>query len=162
MKTAMEISMSAIARVFSSASVAAVLALIIAACSVTYEYHGYVPTGHDLRAVKVGESTPEDVLETVGRPASAGFLDPGTWYYAAAKIRRRAFRDPEFTDQQVVAISFNEEGTVSNVERFGLKNGQPVVLNRRITETDLGQLSIVDQLMKSFGRIDPGELLSRQ
>ena len=35
-------------------------------------------------------------------------------------------------ERQVVAISFNESGTVTNVERFGLERGQIVVLSRRV------------------------------
>ena len=152
--------MTGFARVFSG-SCAAVLAWMIVACSSTYDFHGYTPSQYELRSVIVGESTPEEVLEAVGRPVSSGFLARDTWYYVSANIRRRAFREPEFTDRQVVAISFNDDGKVANVERFGLERGRPVVLSRRITETELGRLTIVEQLMRSFGRIDPAEALAR-
>ena len=157
----MDVAMTAIARLFSG-SCAMVLAWLIAACSPTYDFHGYTPSQHELRPIKVGETTQQEVLEAVGRPISTGFLANDTWYYVSANIRRIAFREPEFTERQVVAISFNEEGQVANIERFGLEKGRPVVLSRRITETDLGRLTIVEQLMRSFGRIDPAEALVRQ
>ncbi|MDE0306257.1 MAG: outer membrane protein assembly factor BamE [Albidovulum sp.] len=153
--------MSWIARVFSGLC-AAVLASLVVACSPTYDFHGYTPSQYELRSVKVGESTQQEVLEAVGRPVSSGFLARDTWYYVSANIRRSAFREPEFTDRQVVAISFDNEGMVSNVERFGLERGRPVVLSRRVTETELGRLTIIEQLMRSFGRIDPAEALARQ
>ncbi len=157
----MDLAMTGIPR-SRSISFAAVLAFAIVACSPIYDFYGYTPDRYELRAIKVGESTPEDVLETVGRPVSAGFLAGDTWYYASAKSRRVAFMEPEYVDRLVVAISFDDEGKVSNVERFGLERGRAVILSRRITETELGRLTIVEQLLRSFGRVDPAQVLSRE
>ena len=44
------------------------------ACTPIYRNHGYVPRDEDLAAVKVGESTQEDVAFAVGRPAAIGVL----------------------------------------------------------------------------------------
>ncbi|MCB1399310.1 MAG: outer membrane protein assembly factor BamE, partial [Rhodobacteraceae bacterium] len=62
--------------------------------------------------------------------------------------------------RQVVAVSFTEAGLVSNVERFGLQDGQVVVLSRRVTESNIRSLGLVRQLMGSLGRVSAGQLLN--
>jgi hypothetical protein len=59
-----------------------------------------------------------------------------------------------------VAVSFTEAGLVSNVERFGLQDGQVVVLSRRVTESNIRSLGLVRQLMGSLGRVSAGQLLN--
>ena len=56
----------------------------------------------------------------------------------------------------MVAITFAESGQVENVERFGLERGKVVPLSRRVTETNVKGLSLIQQLLGSFGRIAPG------
>ncbi|MEY4872157.1 MAG: hypothetical protein RLZZ563_1487, partial [Pseudomonadota bacterium] len=64
--------------------------------------------------------------------------------------------EPREIDRQVVSISFDEGGTVANVERFGLERGKVVPLSRRVTESSVRGLSLIQQLLGSFGRIAPG------
>ena len=55
-------------------------------------------------------------------------------------------------------MTFNESGTVANVERFGLERGKVVPLSRRVTESNVKGLSVIQQLLGSFGRLSPGAL----
>jgi hypothetical protein len=55
-----------------------------------------------------------------------------------------------------VSITFTEAGRVQNIERFGLERGKVVPLSRRVTETSVKGLSVIQQLLGSFGRIGPG------
>lgn len=137
------------------------LALIaLASCSAQYRNHGYVPRDEDLAAVVVGESTQETVARAVGRPSSTGLLTGGAWYYVGSRFRHYGPRLPEEVDRQVVAISFDEGGTVENVERFGLEDGQAVVLSRRVTDSNIKGLSFLRQLLGNVGNISAGQLLN--
>ena len=71
------------------------------------------------------------------------------------------YREAEVVNREVVVVSFNAGGQVSNVERYGLEDGRVVALSRRVTETNLGRLTIVEQFLRSLGRIDPSELINR-
>ena len=140
---------------------AMMLALVaLAACSAQYRNHGYVPRDEDLEAVVVGESTQETVARAVGRPSSTGLLTGGAWYYVGSRFRHFGPRVPEEIDRQVVAISFDESGTVENVERFGLEDGQAVVLSRRVTDSNIKGLSFLRQLLGNVGNISAGQLLN--
>lgn len=129
------------------------------ACTPVYRDHGYVPSDSDLESVVVGESTREDVALDVGRPASSGVLAGGAWYYVGSRFKHVGARAPQEIDRQVVAISFAEDGTVENVERFGLEDGRVVALSRRVTDSNIKGLGFVRQLLGSLGKLNAGSLL---
>ncbi|GAB4389344.1 outer membrane protein assembly factor BamE [Albidovulum sp.] len=132
----------------------------LAACTAIYRDHGYVPREEDLAKVVVGTSTREDVARAVGRPSSTGLLTGGAWYYVGSRFRHYGMRAPQEVDRQVVAISFTEDGVVENVERFGLEDGQVVVLSRRVTDSNIKGLSFLRQLLGNIGNISAGQVLN--
>jgi outer membrane protein assembly factor BamE (lipoprotein component of BamABCDE complex) len=73
-------------------------------------------------------------------------------------VRNFAYQAPQVVERDVVAISFDGDGVVTNVERFGLEDGRAVQLSRRVTETSVRDLGFFRQLMRNFGRIDLGAL----
>lgn len=140
--------------------VVALMLMALAACATLYQNHGYVPREDELQKVVVGTSTRDDVARAVGRPSSTGLLTGGAWYYVGSRFRHYGPREPQEIDRQVVAISFDEGGTVENVERFGLENGQAVVLSRRVTDSNIKGLSFLRQLLGNIGNISAGQLLN--
>jgi outer membrane protein assembly factor BamE (lipoprotein component of BamABCDE complex) len=53
----------------------------------------------------------------------------------------------------VLAVTFNEAGTVENIARYGLEDGKVVQISRRVTETNIKGISLIGQLLGNFGRI---------
>lgn len=138
----------------------AVLVLVaLSACTAIYRNHGYAPADADLAKVVVGESTREDVQRAVGRPSSIGVLADSGWYYVGSRFRHFAWKAPEEVERQVVAISFDADGKVENVERFGLEDGQVVVLSRRVTDSNIKGLSFLRQLLGNIGNISAGDIV---
>jgi outer membrane protein assembly factor BamE (lipoprotein component of BamABCDE complex) len=127
-------------------------------CTAVDRNHGYAPTDIELEEVIVGVNTRSDVEEIVGRPSTSGVLRDGAWYYVGSKIRRFGGRKPKEIERQVVAVSFDGNGLVSNVERFGLDRGEVVTLSRRVTESSVPNSTFVRQLLRNFGRIDLGSI----
>ncbi len=138
---------------------AATVAVAIAACTPIYRNHGYVPSDQELAEVAVGESTREDVALLLGRPSASGLLNDVGWYYVQSRWKQVGPKAPQEIDRQVVAITFDEGGTVSNVERFGLEDGRVVALSRRVTETNIKGLGLIQQLLSSFGRLRASDLV---
>lgn len=137
-------------------------ALLVAGCTTLYRNHGYVPTEEDLAKVSVGKSTRDQVAEAVGKPTSMGVLEGGDWYYVGSRWRYYGALAPKEVDRQVVAISFDKQGVVENVERFGLERGEVVVLSRRVTKTNIKGIGLVTQLLGSVGRVNAGQLLDNR
>lgn len=128
-------------------------------CTRMYSNHGYVPTDEDLAMVVVGQTNQAELEGLVGRPGSQGVLTGSSWYYVGSRWERYGARPPREIDRQVVAISFDEIGTVTNVERFGLERGRIVVLSQRVTDTGVAGSGILRQLFRNLGNFNAGDIL---
>jgi outer membrane protein assembly factor BamE (lipoprotein component of BamABCDE complex) len=133
--------------------------LSVSACSATYRNHGYVPSDEDLAEVVVGIDTRDSVAETVGVPSSSGVLNESGYYYVATRIRHYGATAPKPVSRELVAISFDQGGVVSNVEKFGLEDGKVIPLQRRVTSSGVGGTTFLRQLLGSLGNLGPGDLL---
>lgn len=136
------------------------LAVVLGGCAPIYRNHGYVPTDIDLALVEVGSDTRDTVAEKVGRPTALGLLNDVGWYYVQSRYRQSGPREPKEVDRQVVAITFDEGGTVTNIERFGLEDGKVITISRRVTGTSIKQPGLISQLLRNFGRVAPAALLN--
>lgn len=130
--------------------------LSLGGCTSVYRNHGYVPTESLLDEVVVGVDTRDSVIETLGRPSVEGVVDQSGIYYIGSRFRHWAWRAPEEINREIVAISFDDQGVVRNVERLGLEDGRVVAISRRVTDEELGGTSLFDQLFRNFGAIAPG------
>lgn len=140
------------------AIVAVVLAL--AACSTVYRNHGYVPAEDELALVEVGVDTMETVGQKIGRPSTAGLLNDEGWYYVQSRYRHFGPREPKEIERQVVAVTFTEAGVVENIARFGLDDGKVVEISRRVTETNIKGITLIQQLLGNFGRINVDDFIN--
>lgn len=138
---------------------AGIVLAALAACTPIYRKHGYVPSDKDLENVIVGESTQEDVGFEIGRPSSIGVLTGSGWYYVGSRFKQVGLRAPVEMDRQVVAITFDDAGVVTNVERFGLQDGQVVAISRRVTQSNIKGLSFLRQLLGNIGTISAADVL---
>lgn len=132
--------------------------IALSACAPQYSNHGYIPLQEDLDLIEVGKDTRESVAEKVGVPVSSGVLTNSGYYYVRMRKRSIGPLAPQEIERQVVAISFTENGTVSNVERFGLERGQVVPLSRRVTSSPVSDKSFIRQLLGNLGRFNPAGL----
>ena len=134
--------------------------LAVGACGPTFRTHGYAPDEGALSAITVGIDTRESVEEAVGRPTTAGVLREDAWYYVQEQRRQFGPTAPRPVSRELVAISFAGDGTVANVERFGLEAGRVVPLSRRVTDTTIRDFGLIQQIVRNFGRIDVGDAIA--
>jgi outer membrane protein assembly factor BamE (lipoprotein component of BamABCDE complex) len=133
---------------------------LLAACSATYENHGYVPSEEELSGLVVGVDTRATVDDVVGPPSAAGLMDQGDYYYVRSRFREYGMFRPEEVSREVVAISFDDSGTIANIERFGLEQGRIVPLSRRVTDSSVVETGFLQQLMGNIGNINPGNFFN--
>ena len=137
---------------------AALVAVVgLSACATLSDSHGYVPDQELLNEVVVGQDTKETAERILGRPGTRGIVDDRGWYYVKSSYERFLWRERVEVDRQVIAVSFEENGVVSNVEHFGLEDGQVVVLSRRVTTSNTQGVGFLRQLFSNIGNINPGD-----
>ncbi|WP_116131775.1 outer membrane protein assembly factor BamE [Tropicimonas sp. IMCC34043] len=129
------------------------------ACSPIYRTHGYAPTDAELAAITPGVDTRETVADAVGTPSSGGVLRDSGYYYVSQRMRTYTYHEPEVVEREVVAISFDKNGVVTNIERYGLKDGNVVALSRRTTAASVENLGFLRQLLGNIGALDIGSTL---
>lgn len=139
---------------------AGVLALAVAACSATFTNHGYVPPAEDLEMIVPGVDTRASVEETIGQPATAGVMTDDTWFYIASRQRHYTYRAPEVIERDIVAISFDDSGTVQNIRELGLQDGDVVRFSRRVTESNIQEVTFLRQLVGNIGRVNIADALN--
>lgn len=140
---------------------AAILGLALAAmtaCAPIVRFHGYVPPQEELAQVQPGRSTRAEVIELLPAVTTKGMREDGNLYFVRSRFETVGPLEPKEVSRQVLALTFNSAGILTGIETYGLQDGRVVVLNRRVTDDNIADVSFIRQLMGSFGRIDAGAL----
>ena len=131
----------------------------MAACTDTFTDHGYVPTQAELDKVNIGADDRSSVTGSIGGPSTAGVLQDGAWYWISSRVRYRTYRKPEMISRTIVAISFDNNDRVENIERFGIEDGRIISFSRRVTSSGVGSTTFFSQLISNLGNFAPDEFL---
>lgn len=142
--------------------VAGVALVALTACTTQYRNHGYAPSDDQLAEVLVGVDTRDTVADVVGPPTAGGVLNDGGFFYVQSRFSYFGPLEPREIEREVVAIRFDPEGVVSNVERFGLEEGRVVALSRRVTQDNVRDTTFIRQLLGSIGRFDAGDFIGSE
>ncbi len=130
------------------------LAMVLAACTPTVIQRGHAVDDEEVARIEVGQSTEQDVMRLLGSPTSASSFGERTWYYVSKRTENIAFMRPETTDQKVVAISFGDDGKVTEVRRLGLEEASAVDPASRKTPTAGQNITFLQQLFGNLGRFN--------
>lgn len=133
--------------------------VLVSACSPQFRYHGYTPSEQELSAIEIGRTTRAEVIELLGSPTAGGALNSTGAYYVSSVFRHYGYTAPSEVEREVLAILFDGNDRVVNVESYGLQDGQVVVLSRRVTDDNIADRTFIRQLMGNFGRINAADFL---
>ena len=136
---------------------AALLALALAACTGRVDTRGNLADPEAVSQITPGESTRGTVEDLLGSPTTVATFNDSTWYYIGRKTERFAFFKPEVLEQQVVAIHFDQAGTVEDVKIYGPDDAREVELVDRTTPTAGKELTVLQQLFGNLGRFNTEE-----
>lgn len=133
-------------------------ALVATGCNPILRTHGYVPTV-DAKPQEINPSsdTKASVLAALGSPSVEGTFDEeveqDTWYYINQVRERYAYLRPQIQEQTITAISFNADGQVTEVAEYGIEDRRVVNYENRETPTRGRELSVLEQVFGTIGRI---------
>ncbi|GAA3874771.1 outer membrane protein assembly factor BamE [Celeribacter arenosi] len=133
--------------------------VFLTACVAQFRNHGYVPSEEMLSEVIVGVDSKDTVADVIGQPGTEGLLASSGWYYVRSRFKTLGAFEPQEVDRQIVAISFDDRGVVTNIERFGLEQGRVIALSRRVTESNVQGVTFLQQLFGNLGRVSADQLI---
>jgi len=133
---------------------AATLVIGLSACSPTIAQRGNLVQDFQLSEVVPGTSTRTDVLKAMGSPTTKAPFNENIWYYIGQKTAKKGILDPKVVEERVVAVLFNEDGTVAqagDIERERID----IPLSRDKTETHGSEMTVMQQLLGNLGKFNP-------
>jgi outer membrane protein assembly factor BamE (lipoprotein component of BamABCDE complex) len=139
-------------------SLLSLIALVMISCSPVERTHGYVPRADELDSIQAGQDTRGSVQRKLGRPSTVGSFDDNKWYYISRKTKQYSFFKPENVEQKIVAISFDDNGLVDDVNQYGLEDGRVIDLVTRTTPTFGRELTVLQQMFGNIGRFNASNL----
>lgn len=126
----------------------------LSACAADVAPRGNEPAPELLSQVKPGEQTRGDVRAILGSPSTTSTFGDETWYYISAQTTQWAFQKTKELQRQVVAISFDENGIVKDVQVMDESAGREVEIVERTTPTPGRDETILQQLLGNLGRFN--------
>lgn len=139
----------------------AMTAIVLTGCNTTEVLtHGYVVDDQTLELVPPGSSR-EQVLLSLGSPTTrADYGSEAFYYITQRKVRRAMFLKPRLVDQSILAVYFDDEGTVSNIANYTLEDGKVFDTISRTTPTGGREETFLSRILSSVG--SSGESSARQ
>ncbi|MEM6464324.1 MAG: outer membrane protein assembly factor BamE [Pseudomonadota bacterium] len=110
---------------------------------------GYVVDEQTLALVPPGSSK-EQVLLSLGSPTTQGDYGQETFYYISQTRKRSAmFMKPRLVDQSILAVYFDDEGTVTNIANYTLQDGKVFDTINRVTPTGGKEETFLGRVLQS-------------
>ena len=129
---------------------------LLNACGFEVYQSGDLPAQTRLDMIKTGFSQ-EKVLDLLGDPIFENKIGGELFYvYFKSKKENRAFFHPEEIERDVYVVSFYPNKTVKSIDHLTLSDGHDVAYDEAYTKVTGKELSVVEQLVKNFGRYDAG------
>jgi outer membrane protein assembly factor BamE (lipoprotein component of BamABCDE complex) len=139
------------ARLAQALCVATLLTLVLTACAETITKHGHHFQENDLQQVSTGMSQ-EQVKTTLGTPTTTATVGSGSaYYYISSTQGQSSFFKPVEKDRKVLAVYFNQLGSVDRVAHYGIKDGKVFDYASQKTPTPSRDEGLLKALFRNLG-----------
>ncbi len=129
-----------------------VLAIGLAACSPQVVQHGHTIDPEALARITPGVTSREEVARLMGTPSALATFEDARWYYVTQRRENRSFFQSNITEQEVITISFDDRGIVSELNRHGMDQAMAIEPEPDSTQTLGSEMTIMEQLIGNIGR----------
>jgi outer membrane protein assembly factor BamE (lipoprotein component of BamABCDE complex) len=118
------------------------------------QFRGNHVDADQLKELVPGTSTRADVTALIGSPTAKATFDDNTWLYVAEITRPRIARTEGVLSQNVVVMSFNDQGVLQDVKQLNQDDSVPVSIVARQTPSPGTEASFLQQLLGNIGRFN--------
>jgi outer membrane protein assembly factor BamE (lipoprotein component of BamABCDE complex) len=131
--------------------------VLLGGCSVFQaqsQFRGNKVDADQLKELVPGTSTRADVTALIGSPTARATFDDNTWLYVSEVTRPRIGRTEGVLSQNVVVLSFNDQGVLQDVKRLSEDDSVPISIVARATPSPGTEASFLQQLFGNIGRFN--------
>jgi outer membrane protein assembly factor BamE (lipoprotein component of BamABCDE complex) len=139
---------------------AAVLATIIAisislgGCIKTTRLAGYTYENKKTEGLIAGDTRKAVVKRELGSPSAVSNYGDETWYYISTEYESIAFFKPKIKSQNILAIKFNSDESIKEIQKYTENDAQSIKLSKEVTKTEGNDVGVVGQLLGNVGRFN--------
>lgn len=131
--------------------------LAVQACTSITTVQSNNPDPDKIATLESGHHKRADVLDILGSPSSISAFKPETWLYISKKTERVAFLEPEVVESKIIALTFDENGTLQTVQSLDKDDRRTIDMVERSTPTAGNEMGVLEQLIGNFGRFNQPE-----
>lgn len=126
--------------------------ITISGCLSTPYSVGYTFGTKDVEKIRPGKTDAVVVRALLGSPSLESSYGEPTWYYVSRDYERIAFLEPKVVSQRVVAVMFDQNNVVKQVETFDEDSIRELSVASDETKTGGRDITIIQQLLGNVGR----------
>ena len=138
---------------------ALLLVVVLTGCSVFVakeQVRGNKVDPDQLKELTPGTSTRSDVTALLGSPTLHATFDDNTWIYISEITRPRIGGTQAVEEQNVVTLTFDGKGVLSDIKTKNQDDSLPVNVVSRTTPSPGSEASFLQQLFGNIGRFNAG------
>ncbi len=118
-------------------------------------YRGISVSQSDLKQLTPGISQQADVQALLGPPTFIEQYDPNNWVYVAQVTKMRIAQTEGVKSQNVVVVTFKNDGTFKSVTQETLADAVPVQMDGKQTPVPGGTAGFFQQVVGGVGSYNP-------
>ncbi|HWY15220.1 MAG TPA: outer membrane protein assembly factor BamE [Rhizomicrobium sp.] len=138
--------------------VLAIAMLVLAGCVPVTNQRGYLRDPVGEASIRVGTDTETSVQARLGDPSTRATFGADSWYYISSVEKQLAFFDPKTETRAILAIHFDKDGKVRDLQHFSLKDGHVVAFESRTTPARGRELTFLQQLFNATPGVPIGNI----
>ena len=131
-------------------------ALLASGCVQIRGHRGYLADEVLLQSVQAGIDNRQSVDRTLGRPSFIGQFGEPVWYYVSSTTTQTPTLRPKIAGQTVLAVHFDGNDNVVNVERTGMELVARIDPENDETPTLGRERSFFEDLFGNIGQVGAG------
>jgi outer membrane protein assembly factor BamE (lipoprotein component of BamABCDE complex) len=116
---------------------------------------GHLVASEQLQQITPGVTARADVQALLGSPSQTATFSDDTWYYISSSTQLRPGRALAVSNQRVVVVAFNPNGTVRELRELGQADGRNISFASRETPVPGNDLTLLQGLFGNIGRFNP-------
>ncbi|MDA9639844.1 outer membrane protein assembly factor BamE [SAR116 cluster bacterium] len=126
--------------------------LALGGCGERISSHGHTIEAAELDLIKPGETTRFDLESTLGRASFEGAFGSGKIYYVSEIMVEPAAGRKQITSRTIVAITFDDDNIVTDVEIRDETTGNVIAHLDQKTPTPGDTYSVAEQMFSTLRR----------
>ncbi len=130
------------------------LVFLLTSCITNVKYSGHAVSEDDLSQIKIASSTQDEVKSILGSPTLDSNYGHSSWYYIHDKMEYYGFMNPVTKERSVIAIVFNKENLVTEIEKFTLDHANNLVIEKDQTVSQGTTGNVIKHFMNNVGKFN--------